>query len=198
MLADPMALALQVSEGDISSGYSELEDCVEVEGPAPVNERRRGYGGWVVSVGAREHSAGVAYSDRARAEQLAQRPIAEGASQDVSRTIEWRVRRVDAAWRPFATIHRWYALVPDESAPAGADGPALRRASELLVVSVLREDGPIGACHAAYLDVQEIYDVNTVARRFADRMADEFRCGIDTPYAIGAGQAALLMERGRL
>ena len=193
-----MALALQVSEGDISSGYSELENCVEVEGPAPVNERCPGYGGWSVYIGASELSAGVAYSDRARAEQLAQRPIAEGASQDVSRTIEWRVRRVDAAWRPFATIHRWYALVPDESAPAGADGPALRRASELLVVSVLREDGPIGACHAAYLDVQEIYDVNTVARRFADRMADEFRCGIDTPYAIGAGQAALLMERGRL
>ena len=193
-----MALALQVSEGDISSGYSELEDCVEVEGPAPVNERRRGYGGWVVSVGAREHSAGVAYSDRARAERLAQRPIADGASQDISRTIEWRLRRVDAAWSSFATIHRWYALVPGESAPAGADGPVMRPPTEPLVVSVLRGEGRIGAGHAAYLDVQEIHDVNASARRFADRMADAFRCGIDTPYAIGAGQAALLTEHGRL
>ena len=198
MMGELMALALQVSEGDISSVYSELEECVAVEGPAPVNERCPGHGDWSVYVGASEHSAGLAYSDRARAEQLAQRPITDGVSQGISRTLEWRVRRVDGAWAAFATIHRWSSVVLDDTAPVTSDGPVMRTQTELLVVSVLREDGPIGACHAAYLDVQEVYDANTVARVFADRMADGFRCGIDMPYVIGAGQAALLMERGRL
>ena len=198
MPAELMALALQVSEGDISSGYSQLEDCPAVEGPAPVNERCPGYGGWSVYVGASEHSAGLAYSGRARAEQFAQRPITDGISQSFARTIEWRVRWSGGAWTPFATIHRWYSVTSHEGAPASKDRPAVDIGTELLVVSVLREDGPIGACHAAYLDVQEVYQVNDVARRFADQMADGFRCGIDAPYQIGAGEAALLMERGRL
>ena len=198
MLAALIAFLVQAPSPEISSVYTEIDTCMETPGPAPINERCVGYAGWVIHIGASEHSAGLAYSDRARDEQLSQRPITTGLYQGFDRTIEWRVRRADDDWIAFATIHRWTSRTPVFDAETGAQAGETDIDAHLLVVSVLREDGPIGACHAAYIDVREVYDANTVARRFTDLMADRFRCGIDDPYRIGAGEAAMLMERGRL
>lgn len=193
-----IALAVQDAPPEISSVYTEMSDCVEIAGPALVNESCDGYGGWTVLVSASDHSAGLAYSDRARDEQFAQRPITDGQFQSFERTLEWRVRRHDQAWIPFATIHRWRSGTQVVDADTGAFTGEVETNSHLLVVTALRPEGPIGACHAAYVDVREVYEANIVARQFADAMADAFRCGIDAPYVIGAGEAARLMERGRL
>jgi hypothetical protein len=194
-------IALAGAQAGVSSAYSELTECEAVDGDAPVNELCDGYAGWDVHISASEHSASLAYSDRAMAEQFMQNPVTGGLDQSFSRTIEWRVRAAesgDGGWTPFATIHRWTATSPVFDPDTGMPSGDWRTEAEVLVVSALREEGPIGACHAAYIDVQEVYDANTVARAFADSMADEFRCGIDQTYQIGAGEAARLMERGRL
>lgn len=196
-----LMIALAGAQAGVSSVYVELTECEAVDGDAPVNERCEGYAGWDVRISASEHSASLAYSDRAMAEQFMQNPVTGGLDQSFSRTIEWRVRATesgDGGWTPFATIHRWKAGAPVFDPDTGIPTGEWRTDAEVLVVTALREDGPIGACHAAYVDVQEVYDANTVARAFADSMADEFRCGVDDPYQIGAGEAARLMERGRL
>lgn len=192
-----MVLALAAAQAEVSSVYTELSDCGATQAAAPVNALCDGYAGWPVHIRAGEHGAALAYSDRARDEHFLQDPFSDGRDRTVSPTIEWRVRRTGGDWTPFATIHRWSAPSSDMGSDTGADGAHTRTEAEILVVSVLRDDGPIGACHAAYLDVAEVYDANTVARRFADLLADEFRCGVDSPHRIGAGEAALLMERGR-
>jgi hypothetical protein len=197
MITAFLFLTLLAAQGEVSSAYTELADCVETDGPAPINEVCEGYAGWRVFIGASDHSAGLAYSERARGEQLAQRPITGGLFQSFSSTVEWRVRRVSGAWTPFATIHRWNSVTP-ELDETGSPTGEFRTEAESLVVTALREAGPIGACHAAYVDVQGVYDANSVARAFADMMADDFRCGLDEPYRIGAGEAARLMELGRL
>jgi hypothetical protein len=185
----------QIAEGEIQSGYSSLEDCVEVEGSAPINRRCSGYAGWDVYIGASEHSAGVAFSDRARDEQLAQRAVSGGLYQSFLERIEWRVRRSGGDWSPFATIHRWTASTPLIDDETGDFTGEVETVAEVLVVAALREEGPIGACHIAYVDTTEVHDANSVARAVADRDADGFRCGVDAPVRIGPGEAAQLMTR---
>ncbi|MGJ3230393.1 MAG: hypothetical protein ACFE0P_01185 [Oceanicaulis sp.] len=188
----------QIEEGEIQSAYTRLEACEEIEGPALVNERCEGYGGWTVYVGASDHSAGLAFSERARDEQMMQRPVTRGAFQSFASTLEWRVRRTGEAWVPFATIHRWTASTPIYDEAAGDFTGEMEVHEHVLAVAALREDGPIGACHIAYVDVSEVYDANTVARAAADLDADLFRCGFDDPVRIGAGEAVRIMARAGL
>lgn len=198
LLAAFALITVQDGPPSISSVYTDIADCVSVDGPAQFTQRCAGYSGWTLTIGASEHSTGLAYSDRAVAEQFLQRPITDGLYQSFDPRIEWRVTPVDAGWEAFATIHRWRSSTPVIDPETGVATGETRTDSEVLVVTALRPDGPIGACHAAYVDARTVYDANTVARRFADAMADEFRCGVDAPYEIGAGEAVILNERGRL
>lgn len=191
-------IALAGAQAGVSSVYTELTGCDETDDGGGLLVRCDGHAGWDVYISAGEHSASLAYSGRAMNEQFMQNPISVGMDQYFSNTIEWRVREEAGGWTPFATIHRWMASTPIINPDTGMATGESRTDPEVLVVTALREEGPIGACHAAYLDVQEVYDANTVARAFADSMADEFRCGLDQPYRIDAGEAARLMERGRL
>ncbi|MEQ8406464.1 MAG: hypothetical protein RKE49_15315 [Oceanicaulis sp.] len=190
-----LALAAHTPDGEVQSAYTRLEDCVEIEGSALVNERCEGYAGWAVFVVASEHSAGLAYSQRTRVEQQAQRPVRRGAFQSFSPVVEWRVRREADAWVPFATIHRWTSATPVYDPDAGAFTGETQTEEQVLVVTALREAGPIGACHIAYVDVTEVYDANSVARAVADLDADGFRCGYEDPVRIGAGEAVRVMAR---
>ena len=183
---------------EISSAYAEPENCVEIEGPAPITERCDGYAGWTLYIGASDHSASIAYSERAWQEQLMQNPISDGVYQGFVPRIEWRVRRIDETWTPFATIHRWTSATPLLDPETGDFTGEEEENSHLLVVTALRPEGAIGACHVGYVDVREVYDSNTIARVFADAMSDDFRCGIDEPYWVGAGEALILERRGRL
>ena len=198
ILALALALAQPVEPEAVSSAYSQLDRCVEIDGPAPVNERCEGYGDWTVFIGASDHSAGLAYSQRARDEQMAQRPVSGGLFQSFARVIEWRVRDEAGGWTPFATIHRWTAATPVFDDAAGDFTGAVDTVAEVLTVTALRPEGPIGACHIAYVDAREVYDANLVARAAADLDAPLFRCGEDAPVRIGAGEAVRLMERAGL
>ena len=201
MLIAALALLLQPAQAtpaEVSSLYSEPDSCVAVPGPGPVMQRCQGYDGWAVYIGTSDHGDELVISDRAWLEQPAQNPIAEGASQTASPRVEWRVRQVAERWVPFATIHSSTFSAAGYDPAAGEFNDEPEQNSPLLVVTVLRRDGPVATCHAAYVDVSTVPDANTIARLFADAMADGFRCGVDEPYAIGAAQATRLMERGRL
>ena len=99
-------------------------------------------------------------------------------------TVEWRT----IAGKPFAIIQRW--LITDNNAP-DKDGRPTDKG--LLVVTRL----PPGAvCHVAYVDVAANPDPNELARKAADEIARNFKCGKDEVQFVGArGRAAELAKR---
>jgi hypothetical protein len=99
-------------------------------------------------------------------------------------TVEWRT----AGNTPFAIIQRW--LIADNSDRDARDRP---RDKAMLAVTRL----PPGAvCHVAYVDVAANPDANELARKAADELARDFRCGKDAVKIIGAsGRAVELAKR---
>jgi len=99
-------------------------------------------------------------------------------------TVEWRT--MDG--KPFAIIQRW--LIADNNAP-DKDGRPTDKG--LLVVTRL----PPGAvCHVAYVDVAANPNPNELARKAADEIARDFKCGKDEVQFVGArGRAAELAKR---
>jgi len=196
ILIAAIMVAAQPAPETIDSAYTRLDACEEVDGRALINERCEGYAGWAVYVGASDHSAGAAFSDRGRDAQLSQNPIGHGAQfQSFSRVVEWRVRAGANGWTPFATIHRWTSgsQVYDEA--AGRMTGEVEQRDNVLVVSALRETGAMGGCHVAYVDARSVTDANRVARAAADLDTGAFRCGYDEPVWIRASGAAALMAR---
>jgi hypothetical protein len=99
-------------------------------------------------------------------------------------TVEWRA--VDG--KPFAIIQRW--LLADRDAPDKGGGPTDKG---LLVVTRLP---PGAACHVAYVDVAANPNPNELARKAADEIARDFKCGRDEVHFVGArGRAAELAKR---
>ena len=98
-------------------------------------------------------------------------------------TVEWRT----IAGKPFAIIQRW--LIADNNAPDKDGRPTDK---DLLVVTRL----PHGAvCHVAYVDVAANPDPNELARKAADEIARDFKCGKDEVQFVGSrGRAAELVK----
>ena len=187
-----------VSAQQVDSAYTRIGDCTP-RNPPPGYEfliaftACDGRDGWTVYSGATEHSGRIAFGDRAIERQLSETPVTSVAQfSNTSETIEWRMEDSGRGWRPFATIVRWRAMRPE--ARSGAQRFELTTVEEYLVVSAL--DRRNGACHAVYVDVRQVNDANTVARRAADVMARGFECGSRAPFRIGAAQARRLMARG--
>jgi hypothetical protein len=103
-----------------------------------------------------------------------------GPLSSAVRTIEWRM----AGSEPFAIIQHW--RIADNN-DAGNDKP-------MLVVTRL-PPGPV--CHVAYVDVAANPNADELARKAADELARDFKCGKDTVKVIGAkGRAVeLAMQR---
>jgi hypothetical protein len=122
--------------------------------------------------------------DRAAA---AREPAAEawfGPFNSTAHTVEWRA--VDG--RPFAIIQRW--LIADNSDPETGSRPP---AKPVLAVTRL-PPGPV--CHVAYIDGQANRNANELARRAADELARDFKCGKDEIKVVGEkGTAAGLAKR---
>jgi hypothetical protein len=102
-----------------------------------------------------------------------------GPSSTAVRTVEWRM----AGSEPFAIIQRWQLADKGET---GKDGrPATK---PMLVVTRL----PPGAvCHVAYVDVAANPNADELARKAADELARDFKCGTDQVKVIGASGRAV-------
>lgn len=88
--------------------------------------------------------------------------------------VEWRLQN----GRPFAIIQRWQL---DDNADMDKNGRPKPKA--MLVVTRL-PPGPV--CHVAYVDVAANPNANDLARKAADELAHDFKCGTDAVATIGA------------
>jgi hypothetical protein len=118
-------------------------------------------------------------------DEAAQEPAAQaafGPFKQALPAIEWRM----AGNNPFAIIQRW-RIADEKTGGTIKDNPA---AKPLLVVSRL----PPGAvCPVAYVDAAANPDADELARKAADDVARDFKCGEDQAKVLGSpGRAAEL------
>ena len=107
-----------------------------------------------------------------------------GPFNSTTNTVEWRA----ANGRPYAIIQRWHIA---DNSDQDKDGRPI--AKQMLAVTRLAP-GPV--CHVAYVDVQTNPDANELARRAADEIARNFKCGKDKVNIVGvSGRAVELASR---
>jgi len=107
-----------------------------------------------------------------------------GPFNSTTNTVEWRA----ANGRPYAIIQRWH--IADNADPDKSGRPI---AKPMLAVTRL-SPGPV--CHVAYVDVQANPDANELARKAADDLARNFKCGKDEVKIVGqSGRSVELAKR---
>ena len=107
-----------------------------------------------------------------------------GPFNSTTNTVEWRA--VDS--KPFAIIQRWH--IADNSDEDKNGRPI---AKPMLAVTRLP---PGQVCHVAYIDAQANPNPNELARKAADELARDFKCGKDEVKVIGEiGRAVSLAKR---
>ena len=107
-----------------------------------------------------------------------------GPFNSTTNTVEWRA----ANGRPYAIIQRWH--IADNADRDKDDRPI---AKPMLAVTRL-SPGPV--CHVAYVDVQANPNANELARKAADEIARNFKCGKDSVKTVGnSGRAVELASR---
>lgn len=108
-----------------------------------------------------------------------------GPFNSTTNTVEWRA----ANGRPYAIIQRWYiADIDDEDKKTGRP-----IAKPMLAVTRL---APGAVCHVAYIDVAANPDANELARKAADELARNFKCGKDEVKIVGnSGRGVELARR---
>jgi hypothetical protein len=107
-----------------------------------------------------------------------------GPFNSTTTTVEWRA--LDG--KPFAIIQRWHIA---DTSDEDKNGRPI--AKPMLAVTRL-PPGPV--CHVAYIDVKANPDANEIARKAADEIARNFKCGKDEVKVIGAsGRAVELATR---
>jgi hypothetical protein len=107
-----------------------------------------------------------------------------GPFNSTTHTVEWRA----ANGKPFAIIQRWH--IADNDDPDKQGRPTSK---PMLAVTRLP---PGGVCHVAYVDAQANANPNELARKAADELARDFKCGKDDVVIIGeTGRAVSLARR---
>lgn len=107
-----------------------------------------------------------------------------GPFNSTTNTVEWRA--VDG--KPFAIIQRWH--IADNSDEDKSGRPI---AKPMLAVTRLP---PGEVCHVAYIDAQANPNPNELARKAADELARNFKCGKDEVQVIGeTGRAVIMAKR---
>jgi hypothetical protein len=107
-----------------------------------------------------------------------------GPFNSTTNTVEWRV--VDG--KPFAIIQRWH--IADNGDEDKSGRPI---AKPMLAVTRLP---PGEVCHVAYIDALANPNPNELARKAADELARNFKCGKDEVQVIGeTGTAVRLAKR---
>jgi hypothetical protein len=108
-----------------------------------------------------------------------------GPFNSTTTTVEWRV--LDG--KPFAIIQRWHIA---DNSDQDKDGRPI--AKPMLTVTRL-PPGPV--CHVAYIDVKANPNANELARKAADEIARDFKCGTDGVKTIGESGRAIELARRR-
>jgi hypothetical protein len=107
-----------------------------------------------------------------------------GPFNSTTNTVEWRA--IDG--KPFAIIQRWH--IADNGDEDKSGRPI---AKPMLAVTRLP---PGEVCHVAYIDAQANPNPNELARKAADELARNFKCGKDEVQVIGeTGTAVRLAKR---
>jgi hypothetical protein len=107
-----------------------------------------------------------------------------GPFNSTEHTVEWRTMN----GKPFAIIQRWHIA---DNADEDKNGRPI--AKPMLAVTRL---APGQVCHVAYVDAQANPNPNELARKAADELARDFKCGKDEVKLIGeTGRAVSLAKR---
>jgi hypothetical protein len=111
------------------------------------------------------------------AKQALSEPAADdhyGAFNGFEDTVEWRSGKDR---KPFAAIVGWYFADNEHLEKSG------RPKSARLLVVLRLPPGPV--CGVAYIDRAANPDANALARKAADEIARDFKCGEDTVHFLG-------------
>ena len=117
------------------------------------------------------------------AKQAISEPAADdhfGAFNGFEDTIEWRSGKDR---KPFAAIVGWYFADNEHLEKSG------RPKSAGLLVVLRLPPGPV--CSIAYIDRAANPDANALARKAADEIARDFKCGEDTVHILGKRSDAI-------
>jgi hypothetical protein len=143
-----------------------------------------GRDGWVVLVNEDDLRETVSVGrNRAAA---AKEPAAQawfGPFNSTTTTVEWRTQ----GGKPFAIIQRWHIA---DNSDQDKDG----RPKDKAMLAVTRLP-PGAVCHVAYVDVAANPNANDLARKAADEIARDFRCGKDAVKIVGASGRAVELTR---
>ncbi len=92
--------------------------------------------------------------------------------------VEWRL---DDSGKPVAAILRYVI----EHADPKTGAPSKASQGQVLVISTVAQKGSAQSCVAGYVDALANPDANEVARKVADTVATDFRCGSGEPVWHG-------------
>jgi hypothetical protein len=184
-------LICQANAQTFSSSYTSTapKDCRMIGKPSELDGSTQrvcpGKAGLVVSISEDDLRETVSVG-RSRA-AAAKEPAAQvwfGPFNSTTNTVEWRA--VDG--KPFAIIQRWH--IADNSDEDKSGRPI---AKPMLAVTRLP---PGEVCHVAYIDAQANPNPNELARKAADELARNFKCGKDEVQVIGeTGRAVTMAKR---
>jgi hypothetical protein len=172
-----IGVAAPVAAAEYSSAYTKIDlgQCRE-EPTDPEDPLQSGvwwcdgYAGIPVRVAEGDLRFLVSYGANAAEEIAASQTLP--SFNTVGDTLEWRLARGgDGAWRPFATILRFF--------------PDMGEGQKGQVLVVTRLGGPGEVCHVGYVNALINPDANLIAREVADNAAPGFVCGQDTALDYG-------------
>lgn len=165
-------LALPAQAADIDSTYTQLDldECLVLKADDfGASFACPGYKGFPLLVAEGDLRFFVSYGFGAPDEVAASQTLPQ--FNYVHSTLEWRLTNASGAWKPFATILRWFTQAGDGSSPDG----------EVLVVTKIEAGN---TCHIAYIDAKRTPNANEIARSWADNTATTFNCMTDDPAHV--------------
>ncbi len=157
----------QEVNSEITSAYTKinLDECLLLDADnIGASFACPGYKGFPLYVAEGDLRFFVSYGFGALDEMAARQTLPQW--NFIGETLEWRLKKVDDNFMPFATILRFLLDDGDEQTKDG----------QILVVTKIEQGN---TCHIAYIDTELVANANEVARDFADNEAVNFNCEID-------------------